>query len=63
MPQYDMTADLPAPVAEVTLQNPDTGAQTTAVMLIDTGADVTLTPREAAQRIGCGPLSAHTIEF
>ncbi len=47
MPPYDTTQfELPAPLARVTLRNPDTGAISADVpMLLDTGADVTLIPR------------------
>lgn len=53
MPQYDFVHfDPPAPLAEVMLVNPHTGRNLTQVMmLIDTGADVTLLPREVAQRL------------
>ncbi len=54
MPKYDAeNFDPPAPVANVTLRNPATGASLSDVpMLIDTGADVTLLPREYAERLG-----------
>ena len=47
MPPYDTNQfEPPAPLARVTLRNPDTGAISPDVpMLLDTGADVTLIPR------------------
>jgi predicted aspartyl protease len=53
MPKYDAdNFDPPAPVAHVTLRNPATGASVSNVpMLIDTGADVTLVPRTAVDRL------------
>lgn len=54
MPKYDAEHfDPPAPVATVTLRHPATGASLSDVpMLIDTGADVTLLPREYVDRLG-----------
>ncbi len=54
MPKYDAeNFDPPAPVAFVTLRNPATGASLSSVpMLVDTGADVTLLPREAVDKLG-----------
>lgn len=53
MPVYDATRfDPPAPVADVTLRNPDTGAIWPGVpMLIDSGADVTLIPQSAVTHL------------
>jgi len=50
MPDYDSTHfSPPAPVALVTLRNPDNGVSKASVtMLLDTGADVTLLPRAVA---------------
>jgi hypothetical protein len=47
MPAYDATQfDPPAPLAQVTLRNPDNGAIRPDVpMLLDSGADVTLIPQ------------------
>ena len=63
MPGYDATdREPPAPIAEVVLRNPETGAEVSpVVMLIDTGADVTLIPRQAVTQIGCHPVSLHTL--
>jgi predicted aspartyl protease len=54
MPAYDADHFAPpAPVAQVTLRNPTTGAERADVpMLIDTGADVTLIPGDVATMIG-----------
>ncbi len=54
MPKYDAeNFDPPAPVAYVTLRNPATGASLSDVpMLIDTGADVTMLPREYVEQLG-----------
>jgi predicted aspartyl protease len=54
MPSYDAADfDPPAPVARVVLRNPHSGATLSDVpLLLDTGADVTLLPREAVERLG-----------
>ncbi len=54
MPKYDTeNFDPSAPVATVTLRHPATGVSLSDVpMLIDTGADVTLLPREYVERLG-----------
>jgi hypothetical protein len=53
MPDYDATQfDPPAPLAHVTLRNPDTGATVSDVpMLLDSGADVTLIPQAVVDRL------------
>lgn len=60
MPNYDASHfDPPAPVARVTLRNPHNGATVSDVLLLlDTGADVTLLPRMAVERFGV-PLLAN----
>jgi predicted aspartyl protease len=60
MPNYDASHfDPPAPVARVTLRNPHNGATVSDVLLLlDTGADVTLLPRMAVERLGV-PLLAN----
>jgi len=57
MPKYDKeNFDPPAPVAYVTLRNPATGVSLSDVpMLMDTGADVTLLPRQFVNRLGIAP--------
>jgi predicted aspartyl protease len=54
MPSYDASHfDPPVPVALVTLRNPHTGAMVSDVLLLlDTGADVTLLPRMMVERLG-----------
>lgn len=54
MPDYDPTRfSPPAPVALVTLRNPESGAVRAEVpMLLDTGADVTLIPQVAVRELG-----------
>lgn len=60
MPNYDASHfDPPAAVARVTLRNPHNGAMVSDVLLLlDTGADVTLLPRMAVERLGV-PLLAN----
>ena len=57
MPKYDGESfDPPAPVAYVTLRNPATGVSLSEVpMLIDTGADVTLLPRQYVDELNIEP--------
>ncbi len=54
MPRYDaLQFNPPAPVAQVQLRNPQQPSRLTSVlMLIDSGADVTLVPLAAATEIG-----------
>lgn len=54
MPAYDSTLFAPpAPVARVNLRNPESGAiQTDVLILLDTGADVTLLPKVAVSKLG-----------
>jgi hypothetical protein len=54
MPDYDSTQfSPPAPVALVSLRNPDNRAERTdVVMLLDTGADVTLLPQSIVEELG-----------
>ena len=54
MPAYDATHfNPPAPLARVTLRNPWTGATASDVeLLVDSGADVTLLPRQAVEGLG-----------
>jgi hypothetical protein len=54
MPAYDAARfNPPAPVAYVTVHNPETGDTATDVsMLIDSGADVTLIPRAVLAQVG-----------
>ena len=54
MPTYDASHfSPPAPVAQATLRNPLSGATISDVLLlVDSGADVTLLPRKAVEGIG-----------
>ena len=54
MPDYDSTLfSPPAAVALVTFRNPESGVMIAGViMLLDTGADVTLLPRGVADKLG-----------
>lgn len=55
--------DPAAPVALVSLRDPESGALLDAiVMLIDSGADVTVVPRSAVDRLGVSPTSGVRFE-
>jgi predicted aspartyl protease len=56
MPDYDPIGFFPpAPVALVTLRNPESGmTEEQVAMLLDTGADVTLLPRAVVGQLGLG---------
>jgi hypothetical protein len=58
MPTYDATNfDPPAPVALVTLRSVDTGISWSDVrMLLDSGADISMIPQAALQRLGVTPV-------
>jgi hypothetical protein len=64
MPDYDSNRfSPPAPVASVTLRNPESGMMKVGVsMLLDTGADVTLLPQDAVEELGLN-YSASTYEL
>ncbi|MGA9995606.1 MAG: aspartyl protease family protein [Pyrinomonadaceae bacterium] len=65
MPAYDSALfSPPAPLAHVTLRHPESGATRNDVpMLIDTGADVTLLPQDAASGIGLIVLNDKSYEL
>lgn len=65
MPEYDAShCDPPAPVALVTLRNPHSRAIVSDVLLlVDTGADVTLLPRLAVERLGVPLLAGQGYEL
>jgi predicted aspartyl protease len=65
MPSYDALAfDPPALVARVVLRNPESGTTVSDVsLLLDTGADVTLLPRTAVERLGVPLLSDQRYEL
>jgi len=54
MPAYDSTSfDPPAPLARVTLRDPKSGdTMSDVVLLLDTGADVTLLPQVPVNQLG-----------
>lgn len=65
MPAYDTNLFAPpAPVAHVTLRNPDNNAtQTDVPMLLDTGADATLLPRAVADALGITVMQGQQYEL
>ena len=65
MPTYNASSfDPPAPVALVTLRHPHNGATVSDVpLLLDTGADVTLLPRTAVERLGVPLLADQQYEL
>ena len=65
MPSYEASHfDPPAPVARVTLRNPHRGATVSDVLLLlDTGADVTLLPHTAVEQLGVPLLAGQRYEL
>ena len=65
MPAYDRTwFDPPAPLARVTLRNPDSGAAVPDVpMLLDSGADVTLVPGHILDLFGLTTIAGARYEL
>ena len=65
MPSDDASDfDPPAPVARVVLRNPESGATVADVsLLLDTGADVTLLPRTAVERLDVSRLPDQRYEL
>jgi len=65
MPSYDAShCDPPAPVAHVTLRNPHRGATVSDVLLlVDTGAAITLRPRLAVEQLGMPLLADQRYEL
>ena len=65
MPSYDASHfDPPAPVILVTLRNPYSGATVSDVLLlVDTGADITLLPRTAVEQLGVSLLAGQQYEL
>jgi hypothetical protein len=56
MPRYDaLPYDPPAPIAEVTLRAANGATVPDVLLLLDTGADITLLPRSAIVRLGVIP--------
>lgn len=65
MPRYDASRyDPPAPIVEVSLRRSDTslGLEDQVLMLLDTGADITLLPRWAVERLELAPDSGQVFE-
>src|SRR5438105_8957123 len=64
MPAYDSNLFAPpAPLALVTLRDPDSGAIQSAVpMLLDTGADATLLPHAAVASFGTSVIQGQQYE-
>jgi hypothetical protein len=53
MPSYDASRfDPPAPIAQVKLRNPASGTVVSDVLLVDSGADISLLPRKAIVELG-----------
>lgn len=65
MPTCDaMLFNPPAPLAQVSLRNPESGAIISDVpLLLDTGADVTLLPRDSPERVGVRSLPDQDCEL
>lgn len=65
MPKYDAeNFDPPAPVAYVSVRDPETGASLSNIpMLIDTGADVTLLPASYVKQLDMKPVGDITYEI
>jgi hypothetical protein len=65
MPTYDATwFDPPAPVAEVSVRNRQTGTTLSAVpMLLDSGADVSLIPRSYIEQLGLELIADNVYEL
>lgn len=65
MTSYDQNLfNPPAPVAEVTVRNPETGDSLSDVlMLIDSGADVTIIPQRCVEVLGVVVNSAEQYEL
>ena len=65
MPTYDATLfNPPAPLARVTLRNPENGAILSDVpMLLDSGADVTLIPQAYVNRLDVAVVSDKLYEL
>ncbi len=65
MPNFDSSHyDPPAPVAQVTLRNSKNGAlMPNVLLLIDTGADITLLPKSSVEKLGVIPISGQEYEL
>jgi hypothetical protein len=57
MPSYDaLRYDPPAPIAQVILRASNGATLPEVLLLLDTGADITLIPRDAVVRLGMNPI-------
>ncbi len=64
MTSYDaLHYDPPAPIAQVSLRAADGGTADDVLLLLDTGADITLLPRSAIARLGITPDPALAYEL
>ena len=65
MPSYDASSfDPPAPVVRVTLRNPQSGVTVSdAPLVLDSGADVTLLPRDAFAQLAMATLGDRRYEL
>lgn len=64
MPSYDaLRYDPPAPIALVNLRAGNGATVSDVLLLLDTGADITLLPRSAIARLGITPDPALTYEL
>jgi hypothetical protein len=56
MPAYDRSFNPPAPVADVTIMHPVTGARSSVLRgKLDSGADVTVIPEQVVAQLGMSP--------
>jgi predicted aspartyl protease len=55
VPAYDSGFNPPAPIADVTVFHPTTGAQSTLRGKMDTGADISVLPESVVVQLGIGP--------
>lgn len=63
MTNYSQTFDPPAPIANITLRNVETGERTGDVsVLLDTGADISLLPLSAIRKLKI-ELSGETVDL
>ena len=65
MPVYEAASfDPPAPIARVLLRNPDNqGATAEVLVILDSGADITLVPRAAIERLGIAMVDGESHEL
>lgn len=57
MMKYDEDYEPPAPVAQIQIRKIETGERVKNIsMLLDTGADISLLPRQSVEKLGIKPL-------